>query len=100
LMSKHLTAARGTKAIFRVTMPNRSCVRMIPLAGNSQQETKGFVETHKREGKEGAMLKLIAAAIVVLAIGVAATAAFADCGAAHNSPPTPEVQTPPTDASS
>ena len=46
------------------------------------------------------MLKLIVAAIAVLAIGVAATAAFADCGAAHNSPPTPEVQTPPTDASS
>ena len=46
------------------------------------------------------MLKLIVAAIAVLVIGVAATAAFADCGAAHNSPPTPQVQTPPTDTSS
>jgi hypothetical protein len=45
------------------------------------------------------MLKLIAAVIAVLAIGIATTAAFADCGAAHNSPP-PQVQTPPTDTSS
>ena len=44
------------------------------------------------------MLKLTAAAIVVLAIGAVATAAFADCGAAHNS--SPQVQTPPTDTSS
>jgi hypothetical protein len=49
------------------------------------------------------MLKLIAAAIAVLAIGIVTTAAFADCGAAHNSPPqvqTPPTQTPPTDTSS
>jgi hypothetical protein len=46
------------------------------------------------------MLKLVAALIVVLALGVATTAAFADCGAAHNSPPPPQVQTPPPDTSS
>ena len=46
------------------------------------------------------MLKLIVAAIAMLAFGVATTAAFADCGAAHNSPPPPQVQTPPPDTSS
>ena len=71
-----------------------SCERKFP--GRAEGPTEG----DKRDGKEGTMLKLIAAAIAVLAIGVMATAAFADCGAAHNSPPTPEVQAPPTDASS
>ena len=44
------------------------------------------------------MLKLIAAAITVLAIGVITTAAFA-CGEAHNSSPAPQVQAPPTETS-
>ena len=55
------------------------------------------------EEKEGVMLKLIAAVIAVLAMGAAATAAFADCGAAHSAPPqvqTPPTQTPPTNGSS
>jgi hypothetical protein len=46
------------------------------------------------------MLKLIAAVIALLAMGAATTAAFADCGAAHSSPPPPQVQTLPTDTSS
>ena len=45
------------------------------------------------------MLKLIAAAIAIFAVGIVSTAAFANCGAVHTPSP-PQVQTPPPDSSS
>jgi hypothetical protein len=54
-MSERLTAARGSKGDFSHGASHHTdcAFRALPLVGNFWGVTKGFPETHEREGKEG-----------------------------------------------